>query len=374
MCLKPSTPCSGTTATPLLVGCTCQMFRAEKLVGATFWPVAGFRRAWTLQELIAPGQLLFYASDWTVIGRLVKGKPEGMKDDEVWRRHSPSTPKTFVEEIASVTKIALAVLQQGVYLKKQWSCYCAAEILSWVAERKSTRPEDMAYSMLGLLRVNMPLLYGEGEERAFVRLQQHFIANDISIDGLDDSIFCWSHDYALDPAQRLLCSFSGMLATRATMFRSCSGITRIRPGQLNYVEREQSTSVTNEVIFSGPYIRVPNIIGAAGRSSGSLHVFPLNCLFRKDDGPSRQCYVVLSPRSRIGSRAIRLHLPGPVLRLAAPKLETARTVTIYRAGIVLFADMPFLSQDVEPMSRWIDIECRAACEGRGNDTAPAIVR
>ncbi|KAK4150420.1 heterokaryon incompatibility protein-domain-containing protein [Chaetomidium leptoderma] len=36
-------------------------------------------------------------------------------------------------------------------------------IMSWAAFRETTRPEDEAYSLLGLFDINMPLLYGEGE-------------------------------------------------------------------------------------------------------------------------------------------------------------------------------------------------------------------
>lgn len=35
----------------------------------------------------------------------------------------------------------------------------------------TTRPEDRAYSLLGIFGVNMPILYGEGEQSAFFRLQ-----------------------------------------------------------------------------------------------------------------------------------------------------------------------------------------------------------
>lgn len=37
-----------------------------------------------------------------------------------------------------------------------------------------TRPENHAYSIMGLFRVSMPLLYGEAGE-AFPRLQKHIV-------------------------------------------------------------------------------------------------------------------------------------------------------------------------------------------------------
>lgn len=53
------------------------------------------------------------------------------------------------------------------------SCSVARR-LSWAATRYTTRVEDVAYSLMGLFGVNMPLLYGEGG-RAFFRLQQEIM-------------------------------------------------------------------------------------------------------------------------------------------------------------------------------------------------------
>jgi hypothetical protein len=54
--------------------------------------------------------------------------------------------------------------------------------ISWMARRHTTRLEDMSYSLLGILDINMPMLYGEGQ-RAFQRLQEEVIRkhNDLSI-------------------------------------------------------------------------------------------------------------------------------------------------------------------------------------------------
>lgn len=46
--------------------------------------------------------------------------------------------------------------------------------MSWVARRETTRIEDIAYCLLGLFDVNMPLLYGEGK-RAFLRLEEEIL-------------------------------------------------------------------------------------------------------------------------------------------------------------------------------------------------------
>ncbi|RFU24402.1 hypothetical protein B7463_g11935, partial [Scytalidium lignicola] len=57
--------------------------------------------------------------------------------------------------------------------------------MSWAAGRTTTRVEDMAYCLLGIFDVNMPLLYGEGQ-KAFVRLQEE-IAKDYD----DHSLLFW---------------------------------------------------------------------------------------------------------------------------------------------------------------------------------------
>ncbi|KAI0665716.1 hypothetical protein C8Q78DRAFT_1083791 [Trametes maxima] len=55
--------------------------------------------------------------------------------------------------------------------------------MSWAARRVTTRPEDRAYSLMGIFNVHMPIIYGEGEESAFHRLQFEIIQKspDLSI-------------------------------------------------------------------------------------------------------------------------------------------------------------------------------------------------
>lgn len=44
--------------------------------------------------------------------------------------------------------------------------------MSWASKRVTTLKEDKAYCLLGLFGVFLPLIYGEGEEHAVVRLQE----------------------------------------------------------------------------------------------------------------------------------------------------------------------------------------------------------
>lgn len=59
--------------------------------------------------------------------------------------------------------------------------------MSWAAGRHTTRPEDIAYCLLGIFDVNMPLLYGEGKVKAFSRLQEEIMKT-----STDQSILAWT--------------------------------------------------------------------------------------------------------------------------------------------------------------------------------------
>lgn len=59
--------------------------------------------------------------------------------------------------------------------------------MSWAANRVTTRLEDVAYSLLGIFDVHMPLLYGEGY-KAFIRLQEQIMK-----ESDDHSLFAWNN-------------------------------------------------------------------------------------------------------------------------------------------------------------------------------------
>ncbi|KAI0895109.1 HET-domain-containing protein [Annulohypoxylon nitens] len=107
-----------------------------------------FTRGWTLQELLAPSQVFFYDMSWREIGSKIS----------LWKI------------ISEVTNIPRPYLLGHKNLKSAPS----AQRISWASNRKTSRIEDMAYCLLGLLNVNMPLLYGEGN-KAFIRLQNEIM-------------------------------------------------------------------------------------------------------------------------------------------------------------------------------------------------------
>ncbi|KAH9936728.1 heterokaryon incompatibility protein-domain-containing protein [Epithele typhae] len=101
------------------------------------------KRGWTLQELIASRVLVFYSKDWTCLGS----------------KHE------LVDRLEEATGISAAVLR----FESPFTDTSIATRISWAAHRKTTRPEDAAYSLFGLFGVNLPTLYGEGR-LAFCRL------------------------------------------------------------------------------------------------------------------------------------------------------------------------------------------------------------
>jgi hypothetical protein len=143
-----------------------------------------FSRGWTLQELLAPKHAVFWSSDWKIIG---------YKD-------------SLRSEIASITEIGDIYLTRSVLIHTA----AVARIMSWVSRRQTTRPEDIAYCMLGLFDINMPLLYGEGAVKAFVRLQLEIMKK---FD--DDSLFAW----CLDSSDRLSQTWVGLLAPSPAGFK-----------------------------------------------------------------------------------------------------------------------------------------------------------
>ncbi|KAK4159888.1 heterokaryon incompatibility protein-domain-containing protein [Cladorrhinum sp. PSN259] len=113
----------------------------------TFENSRWFTRGWTLQELIAPPLVEFYSHDWQEIG----------------------TKYSLRHVISKVTGIDIRVLEGA----DPSTCH-VAERMSWAANRQTTRVEDAAYCLLGIFKVHMPLIYGEGQ-RAFYRLQKEIM-------------------------------------------------------------------------------------------------------------------------------------------------------------------------------------------------------
>jgi hypothetical protein len=178
--------------------------RTEKAFARSVW----FTRGWTLQELLLPYNLVFLDRHFNQFGT-----KDGLRN-----------------EISTITGIPIASLtNQGAL-----SCATAAQMFCWASERKTTRIEDRAYCLLGLFHINMPLLYGEGEE-AFERLQK-----EILLQRRDETIFAWTascdftpHAFALAPSPEC---FRASGAIRGTK-RAKLGARQLDRPQCNFTSK-----------------------------------------------------------------------------------------------------------------------------------------
>ncbi|KAF1359844.1 hypothetical protein EJ07DRAFT_165928 [Lizonia empirigonia] len=101
---------------------------ASEIAKSAFETSRWTKRGWTLQELIAPALL-------------------GAKVE-------------FLQELSEATGIPVYVLEERRSIRE----LSVAERMSWAANRLTTRTEDLAYCLLGLFDIQMPLLYGEGNK------------------------------------------------------------------------------------------------------------------------------------------------------------------------------------------------------------------
>jgi hypothetical protein len=196
-----------------------------------------FTRGWTLQELIAPADLVFYSREWARLG----------------------TKIDLAREITTITGIEVNYLLRGEGYELQGAPSflkaSVAERMSWLATRRTTRIEDIAYCMLGIFDINMPLLYGEGA-KAFIRLQEEIIKVNH-----DHSIFAWNHD-AGSHDKPSTPSKLGILAHSPRAFADAAGVFALggRTKRWGSPDPKSAYSLTN----LGLSIRLPLLRMASG--------------------------------------------------------------------------------------------------------------
>ncbi|KAF2101634.1 hypothetical protein NA57DRAFT_35802 [Rhizodiscina lignyota] len=104
-----------------------------------------FTRGWTLQELIAPASVEFFSLEGRRLGNKITLEPT----------------------IHEITGISASVLRGDAL-----SNFTIDERMSWAEHRNTTVEEDKAYCLLGIFDVSMPLIYGEGTNKASRRLKE----------------------------------------------------------------------------------------------------------------------------------------------------------------------------------------------------------
>lgn len=266
-----------------------------------------FTRGWTLQELVAPKKVVFFAKGWQWLGT--------------------KADSTLSKVVEKVTKIEAKVLSDPGQIFRT----CIARRMAWASARKTTRPEDIAYSLMGIFGVNMQLLYGEGGENAFVRLQEEIIKTSD-----DHTLFAWglvgsngkkednvvpTHYDSLEEFDHdEMVGMTGILARSPADFAGMDGVV---PATTTMPEGDASYKMTNK----GLKIRLklsPVNIGHVTNQKFYLGV--LNCQHSEDD-----------PSSRLGMLLTETETPNVLFRtrtkmytwLSGAALATAEPKTIY---------------------------------------------
>lgn len=160
-----------------------------------------------------------------------------------------------------------------------------AEKMSWVSRRVTTRIEDMAYCMLGIFDINMPLLYGEGS-KSFTRLQEEIIRT-----SNDHTIFCWTWIDLVPPG------WVSLLAACPQAFRN-SG---------NFVCEDSYfvSKITFKMTNAGLSITLPII------QTWSYYLGVLNAKICHDPTDSRLACVPIRGRLDTGETRLMERIPFP---------------------------------------------------------------
>ena len=197
-----------------------------------------FTRGWTLQELLAPREVIFYDRQGNTLG-------------------TKSEHARWISKITAIDAEALVKAERSHGTTERLSTFSIAQRMSWASRRITTRTEDTAYCLLGIFNVNMPLLYGEGE-RAFIRLQEEILRN-----CCDDSILAWGLDaearYPLVPDIEESSSRSPILASSPKDFESCGNLVCA-------TARDSPFSMTN----LGLEIQLPMVPICSSRSGNTV--------------------------------------------------------------------------------------------------------
>lgn len=255
-----------------------------------------FTRGWTLTELIAPKTLHFYSRDWDFVG----------------------TRADFANQIYNVSGVDPFVLAGGDFRKVP-----VARRLFWAARRETTQAEDVAYCLMGLFDINMPIIYGEGGKAAFERLQAQILTNvgDLSMfawqQGVDWRSLTWAlHESNLTWQSRL--KLRNYLAKSPRDFESCGllfSALGVQEAGDSYDEEEdmsawETMSTTSTLVQSATD-------GPASVSIGQAVSFLV------EDPELFQLFHVAMARSGIGVDRFRRILVGILRSLAMELAEEA---------------------------------------------------
>lgn len=248
---------------------------------------------------------------------------------------------SLCEEISEVTSI-----DPDVLLGYDPTKCTVAQRMSWAASRSTTRIEDIAYSLMGLFNVFMPMLYGEGS-RAFTRLQEEIMKQTE-----DYTIFAWRASY-LDGSHR------GILAHSPDEFLEYANV--VSRYNEEYHEHEHPPALNSRGLlidmplllqpsFDNTYLAWVCCLEPANDGTASEEK-TLLCIWLKELPPKARTSEARTPASRKFGRIF----PGKLERLPATCdiLFMRRTIYLLPFGI---ADSSESSAATKPRSGKIRVD------------------
>ncbi|KAK4445788.1 hypothetical protein QBC34DRAFT_412667 [Podospora aff. communis PSN243] len=319
--------------------------------GSAFRKSRWFTRGWTLQELIAPERVEFFAKDQD--GAFI----------------SKSHPPAFVQVLSEITGISVDVLS-GKVAPTQLS---VATRMKWAAHRKTTRPEDEAYCLVGLFDINLPLFYGEGRSRAFLRLQEEILKTTN-----DQSLFAWTsipndnadpdklhglfaqspanfrHSSNMQPLPRANTHASMPAATTSQGLRIqlyLEPVSKVLPDEADPLEEDYYAILDCDVLCSGhhqrPGIRLRRV---SEDQYARVHVNSLIINFEIPTPPS-------SPEEQSGYRTIYVHQAPvhhslPHIQVSALNQPSNWDNNPLGLPVLFKRGSGYTLSDVVPRSRW----------------------
>lgn len=177
-----------------------------------------FRRGWTLQELLAPVDVQFFDMEWTRLGNRNLVLCNSIET-------TTGIPADFLTGVRSVQSASIA------------------RRMSWAAKRETTRREDIAYCLMGIFDVNMPMLYGEGD-KAFLRLQEAIMQSSD-----DQTLFAWADPNGAAHDQWGL--GSGLFAFSPAAFAESGSMVPFEASvaTAKSTSRREATAITNRGVY-----------------------------------------------------------------------------------------------------------------------------
>ncbi|KAF5540395.1 heterokaryon incompatibility protein het-E-1 [Fusarium napiforme] len=237
----------------------CYVYLADMFQGSSLEDCRWFSRGWTLQELIAPEVITFFDNSWDRIG----------------------SKNSLMDQLTAITRIDPDILGHSAPI----SSACIAKRLSWAAGRQTTRVEDIAYCLLGICNIHMPMLYGEGKA-AFRRLQEEIIRSTCDL-----SILAWTPPHSSDVPKEEYCGF---LAESVNHFSSCSKMYSVTDSLVD----EGDISVSNKGLKLKAEVYLKNY-----PDKGYRYSLKLDCMIRGYEGET-----LIIPMRKVGPNTfVRAH-------------------------------------------------------------------